>query len=65
MIVYAYQRTFRKFDGKDETRIDFSQNIEELIAYYRKEKSSPHYINFAFLKGDLLEIMEIKIGEII
>ena len=65
MIIYAYQRTFTKYNGQeDEIRTDYSRNIEDLIAYYRQEKGKYYYSSFAFFKGELQPLMEIKIEEI-
>ena len=64
MIVYAYQRTLMKYNGQEEIRTDYSLNIEDLIAYYRHEKGKHYYSSFAFFKGELQPLMEIKIDEI-
>ena len=64
MIVYAYQRTFMKYNGQKEVRTDYSLNIEDLIGYYRQEKVKYYYTGFAFFKGELQPLMEIKIEEI-
>ena len=64
MIVYAYQRTFMRYDGQKEIRTDYSPNIEDLISYYRQERGKHYYNSFAFFKGELQPLMEIKIDEI-
>jgi hypothetical protein len=64
MVVFAYQRLFTKTDRNGELRTDYSENIEELLVHYRREKKHQYFKNFLFFRGELAPIDEVKLVEI-
>jgi hypothetical protein len=64
MNIYAYKRTFFNPKAEEESRIDYSENIEELIVHYRRERNHSYFKDFVFLGGKLEPIAEFTLKDI-